>query len=147
MTILADFLRDNYGNVIRIYPSVDGELYVSLDQWGSSSGGWSEPTYVIPTEGYEYRTLADSDGTTWYVYLVRIDAGDEVHWEITISNTAPTAQPAGMWRGPKYGGVLTETAASVGDEIYLAFRDVNSTSWYVYPNASGELIISTTVPA
>jgi hypothetical protein len=147
MTILADFMRDNSGNVLRIYPDVLGELHITSDQWGSDDGAWSSPAYTIPTEGYEYRTLADSAGTTWYAYLVKVEAGDDTHWEITLSTTAPTAQPDGVWRDPKYGAELVETDAVVGSEIYLAFQDVSSTNWYVYPTIDGEFKITTTLPA
>lgn len=147
MTILADFLRDNSGNVLRVFPDATGELHITSDQWGSDSGGWTAPSYTIPVDGYEYRTLADSAGTTWYVYLVKLETEDEVHWEMTLSTVAPTAQQDGIWRDPKYGASLVETGAASGSEIYLAFEDVNGTDWYVYPTEHGEFIITTTQPS
>jgi len=144
MALLADFLRDNTGSIVRVYADADGELNLTLQQLESD---WSEPSYTIPTEGYEYRTLADSAGNTWYVYVVKVMAGDETHFELQISSTAPTAQPAGIWRDPEYGTNLVETGATVGNEIYLAFEDASATDWYVYPDITGELKISTTAPA
>lgn len=145
MIILSDFLRDNYGQVIRIYPSASGELLISTPTQLDDS--WSEPSYTIPTEGYEYRTLADSAGNTWYAYVVRIETEEEIQHEIRISDVAPTAQSKGVWREPKYGISLVETAADTGNEIYLAFEDLSGTDWYVYPTVDGELRITTSQPS
>jgi hypothetical protein len=145
MTILSDFLRDNQGTVVRIYPDASGELLVVTPN--QFDDGWSDASYTIPTEGYEYRTLADSDGNTWYAYVVRVQADGETHHEIQISSAAPTSQPAGIWREPKYGAALVATAADVGSEIYLAFEDLSGTDWYVYPTNEGELKITTVQPS
>lgn len=134
MTILADFLRDSNGIVHRIYPNDTGELVISTDLWDD---GWTDPSYTIPTMNADYRTLADSSGTTWYIYVT-------TNGEIVITTTAPTAN-AGIWEDPVYGAIAPEASAT-GNEIYWALQSITSTEWFVYPNDLGELIITTIEP-
>lgn len=136
MALLADYLRDSQGIVHRIVPSVSGEHLISTNTLLDSL--WSEPSYTIPTMIADYRTLADSAGTTWYIYVADND-------EIVITTTSP-GTVAGIWKDHVYSTV-TPTEATLGNEIYLALADENSVDWYVYPNSFGELVISTTEPA
>ncbi|MBU1235013.1 MAG: hypothetical protein KKC77_19170 [Proteobacteria bacterium] len=136
MTLLADYLRSTDNEIYRIYPNADGELVIDTDLW---EDGWTDESYIIPTEsGLTYRTLADSAGTTWYLYAS--------NQELVLTTTAPSAT-VGTWNDYIYGNAITETEATVGDEIYLALADSDSTDWYVYPNSDGELIITTTEPS
>lgn len=140
MTILADFLRDTTGKVWRIYPNISGELVIFnslLTPWDEED--WSDPSYTIPTaQALTYRTLADSAGKTWYIYM-------NTNGEIVITDTAPTVT-TGVWSEPLYGLPVTPNEATTGNEIYLSLVDSAATDWFVYPNADGELIISTTEP-
>ena len=136
MTILADFLRDTTGKVWRIYPNISGELVIFNSLWDEED--WSDPSYIIPTtQALTYQTLADSAGNTWYIYV-------NTDGEIVITDTAPTVT-AGVWSEPTYNPVTADEAAT-GNEIYLSLVDSAATDWFVYPNADGELIISTTEP-
>lgn len=138
MTTIADYLRDSNGTVHRIYPNSDGELVITTSLWDDI---WTDPSYTIPTDqGFTYRTLADSAGTTWYLYPSPTTEG-----ELVLSNALPNVT-VGVWNEPIYVPVLTEAEAVSGNEIYLAMADA-TTDWYVYPNSDGELIISTIEPS
>jgi len=136
MALLADYLRDSENKVYRIYPNAYGELVIDTDLYGDDP--WTYPTYTVPTNARTVRTLADSGGTTWYLYI-------NTHGEAVLTDTDPTPS-AGYWADPIYGVTVTETEATVGDEIYLALADA-TTDFYVYPNTDGELVLSTTEPA
>ena len=146
MTVLADFLRDTTGKIWRIYPNTrrnpvtgqyqSAELLMTDSLWDDA---WSDPSYTIPTaQALTYRTLADSAGKTWYIYM-------NTNGEIVITDTAPTVT-TGVWSEPLYGLPVTPNEATTGNEIYLSLVDSAATDWFVYPNADGELVISTTEP-
>ncbi len=147
MPILADHLRDANNKLYRIYPDANGELHIAppveSDAWTDdtyTSDSWTDPSYTTPDTPLLYQTLADSAGTTWYVYV-------NTDGEIVISTVQPTGQDAtltGAWREFLE---ITPTEATVGDEIYLALKDSDNTDWYVYPNSNGELIITNTEPS
>jgi len=143
MTIVADFLRDSAGKWWKVYPTDHGELAITDVIDYPSTEVWTQPTYTVPTT-YQttYRTLADSAGTTWYVYM-------NTDGEVVISTTQPTTVDAGIWYDYVYGyhTNVDETEATTGDEIYDALEDINGTDWFIYPNADGELIITTTEPS
>ena len=143
MTIVADFLRDSGGTLWKVYPNADGELVVTDVIGYPDTEAWTQPTYLAPTT-YQttYRTLADSAGTTWYIYI-------NTNGEVVISTTQPTTVDAGIWYDYVYGYHTNtdENEATTGNEIYDALEDVDGTDWYIYPNANGELIITTTEPS
>ena len=139
MTITSDILRDAQGNVYRIFPEpVDGELTIDPDLWEDL---WDDPTYTIPTGGrLTYRTLIDDAGSTWYMYPVNV--GD-LEGELAIDDTAPTPQ-AGVWSDPVY----EEQTPTAGTTIqYMTYVDEDDKTWYIYPDANGELIITDTQPS
>jgi hypothetical protein len=137
MTILADFLRDAENNTYRLYPNTDGEIVIDSSLFDDDA--WTAPTYTVPTDAKTVRTLADSGGNTWYLYV-------NTDGEAVLTDTDPTPS-GGIWLDPIYGTEISETSATIGNEIYLALQDSASTDWYVYPNTDGELVISSTEPA
>ena len=139
MTIIADFLVNSRDVSYKLYPNSEGEIVISPEFVEDQSDIWTATTYTIPTEStITYQTLADSAGKTWYLYI----SGDG---EAVLTTTAPS-DVAGAWSNCRYQNKITPTEATIGNEIYLALADSDSTSWYVYPNASGELIVTTTAP-
>ena len=148
MTTLADFLRDSAGTLWKIYASGDGEIIVTTGEvtglyngWTQTTynaATWTEATYSIPTSiKPTVRTLADSAGTTWYMYM-------DPEGALVLSTTEPSAVP-GTWTKYDYG--LDETEASTGDEVYLKVDDISGTDWFVYPSVDGEYILTTTEPS
>ena len=139
MTVLADFLKDTSGKTWIVYPDGEGGMAVSDESTVSQeSESWTDPSYTIPTTfAPVYRTLADGDGNTWYMYI-------GIAGSIVISDTVPTAV-AGIWMDPNYG--LATQEATTGDEIYMAYQDINETDWYVYPDGEGGYTITTTQPS
>ena len=149
MTTLADFLQDSTGTIWKIYASGDGEIVVTnaqvddtFDSWADTTynaATWTETTYsaiggIKPT----VRTLADSAGTTWYMYM-------DPSGSIVLSTTEPSAVPTGWGRYVYFES--EEIEATLGDEIYLNIEDLTGTDWYVYPSVDGEFILSTTEPS
>ena len=142
MTIVADFLRDNSGKTWKVYPNTDGELVITDAVDYPDTETWTEPSYLAPTtHQITYRTLADSAGTTWYVYV-------NTDGEIVISIIQPSTVAEGIWYDTLYGYHTNtdEQEAATGNEIYDALKDIDGVNWYVYPNANGELIMTTTEP-
>jgi hypothetical protein len=135
MTLLADYLRSSDNTIYRLYPNAYGEIVIDPTL---EKDTWTYATYPTPGNPQSVRILADSAGTTWYMYV-------NTFGEAVLTTTLP-ASSAG-WLNPLYRDEVTETEATVGDEIYLALADAAGTDFYVYPNTYGELVVSTTAPA
>ena len=85
-----------------------------------------------------YWSLADSGGASWYVY----PDSDGV---LTISTTEPTDETG--WEDYLYEEATSPSVSTAASGIkYIALND-GSTTWYVYPDTTGELIIADTEPS
>ena len=87
-----------------------------------------------------YWTLVDSAGTSWYVY-------PNSDGELTISDTEPTDEA--NWSDYVYVQRDSSDIIFTADSgiIYVNLVDSAGTDWYIYPNTSGELIITDTEPS
>lgn len=86
-----------------------------------------------------YWTLADSAGTTWYVY-------PNTDSELVITEVAPTDETG--WYDYFYSSTDSISTADSGIK-YVTLWDTGYplNEWYIYPNSDGELIITTTEPS
>jgi len=88
-----------------------------------------------------YWALADSAGTSWYVY-------PDSDGALAISNTEPTDE-TGIWEDYVYvqrdsSDIILTAASGI---IYAKLQDAGDTPWYIYPTTSGELTITDTEPS
>jgi hypothetical protein len=89
------------------------------------------------SEQIVYWILEDDSGTAWYVY-------PNTDSELVITDAAPTDETG--WYDYFYASNSTISTAGSGIK-YVTLSDSGSTSWYIYPNSDGELIITTTEPS
>ncbi len=140
MAKTAHHLRDTLGNVYRltvIPVDAGAEFQIDPNLWDEA---WGNPSYAIPTEqNPTYLTLKDGNGTTWYMYGITEDKDGNY----AFSNVSPVTA-FGIWNEPTYE---TRTVQQGTVIHYIELIDEDGTSWYIYPDANGETIISPTEPA
>lgn len=86
-----------------------------------------------------YWSLKDSAGTDWYVY-------PENDLELVITDTEPTDETG--WEDYLYEQSTSPSVSTAASGIkYIGLTDSGGTTWYVYPDTTGELIITDTEPS
>ena len=90
------------------------------------------------TEQIVYWSLADSAGTSWYVY-------PNADGELIVTTTEPDTETD--WENFRYITYPDLSSTAESGIVYVTLTDASDDDWYVYPNSDGELILTDTEPS